>query len=527
MAEKNTHSILETIKKKMLKLDKKAENKAEVSSATKSSSEDEFEDISSGDKKEIKIAENKSEVSQAIDPKFEDDLGLDFGKSEEKKSAKAAPEKYVGSESFKDFELDDLDLDNEEKTFPTSSNIAPAKNLEVVHDSALDISEIEKSEDEVEIEDSSSASRSEVVVGDVGSVDWLGNPVNSPALEADDSLDESGDENIEEGEEEHEENEIHDEDDVVLDQEEESENLEDEKEEDSQEHEELEDDLDLDLDHLEDENLDEINHEENKDDLVEKVSEFSKAQELPSFDDHAIDHDEKTSIEQDSDFKEKIGSEKQSDNLEFLTKSESEIESEKEDDFDFADLEKEEQVTFSVAQNVKAEQEIVPQTLDLEAENVDELNSSSNSQKISQNKDFPEPKIERHEIDIEFEKELMGFAPNASESIRKPVIQKSNQLLNVTPMQNESLPKIEEKIDDLKPATGYESTVRQVSDSVKKLIDAKNVVSGISNFSQSPALAELALHLMEPKIEKWFNDNLPELVEKVVREEIKKMIPKE
>jgi cell pole-organizing protein PopZ len=72
-----------------------------------------------------------------------------------------------------------------------------------------------------------------------------------------------------------------------------------------------------------------------------------------------------------------------------------------------------------------------------------------------------------------------------------------------------------------------DTTVKQVSDSVKKLIDAKNVVAGVSSFSQSPALAEIAAQLMEPKIDKWFNENLSELVEKIVREEIKKLIPKE
>jgi len=32
---------------------------------------------------------------------------------------------------------------------------------------------------------------------------------------------------------------------------------------------------------------------------------------------------------------------------------------------------------------------------------------------------------------------------------------------------------------------------------------------------------------MEPRLEKWLNENLPNLVEKIVREEIRKIIPKE
>lgn len=71
-----------------------------------------------------------------------------------------------------------------------------------------------------------------------------------------------------------------------------------------------------------------------------------------------------------------------------------------------------------------------------------------------------------------------------------------------------------------------EATIKQTTDSVKKLLEAKNVVSGISSFSQSPVLAELATQLLEPKLERWLNDHLAELVEKVVREEIKKIIPK-
>ncbi|MBU6140080.1 MAG: DUF2497 domain-containing protein [Proteobacteria bacterium] len=72
-----------------------------------------------------------------------------------------------------------------------------------------------------------------------------------------------------------------------------------------------------------------------------------------------------------------------------------------------------------------------------------------------------------------------------------------------------------------------EDTIKQTSNSVKKLLDAKNVVLGISNFSQSPMLSELAIQMLEPKLEKWLNENLSQLVEKIVSEEIKKIIPKD
>ena len=67
----------------------------------------------------------------------------------------------------------------------------------------------------------------------------------------------------------------------------------------------------------------------------------------------------------------------------------------------------------------------------------------------------------------------------------------------------------------------------KATESVKKLIDAKNMIEKINNFSQNPALAEIALQLLEPKLEKWLNENLLQIVEKTVQDEIKKIIPKE
>ncbi len=72
-----------------------------------------------------------------------------------------------------------------------------------------------------------------------------------------------------------------------------------------------------------------------------------------------------------------------------------------------------------------------------------------------------------------------------------------------------------------------QKTVTQASDSIKKLLDAKNTVSTVASFAKSDNFNEMALQLMEPKLEKWLNENLPSLVEKIVREEINKIIPKE
>ncbi len=71
-----------------------------------------------------------------------------------------------------------------------------------------------------------------------------------------------------------------------------------------------------------------------------------------------------------------------------------------------------------------------------------------------------------------------------------------------------------------------EETVYQASNSMKKLMEAKNLVNNVGKFSQDETLTKIAMNLMEPKLEKWLNDNLPALVENIVREEIEKIVPK-
>jgi cell pole-organizing protein PopZ len=106
------------------------------------------------------------------------------------------------------------------------------------------------------------------------------------------------------------------------------------------------------------------------------------------------------------------------------------------------------------------------------------------------------------------------------------------QVLEKMPSQKEQAAKVQNDVSRISKSAEFDSmihdeTVRQASDSIKRLIDAKNVVEGISTFSKSPAFSELALQIMEPKLEKWLNENLPHIVENIVRDEIKKIIPKE
>ena len=72
----------------------------------------------------------------------------------------------------------------------------------------------------------------------------------------------------------------------------------------------------------------------------------------------------------------------------------------------------------------------------------------------------------------------------------------------------------------------HEEVIMQSTNSIQKLLDTKEMISGISKFMQSPYPIEIAVQLMEPKLEKWMNENLSSIVEKIVREEISKIIPK-
>lgn len=72
-----------------------------------------------------------------------------------------------------------------------------------------------------------------------------------------------------------------------------------------------------------------------------------------------------------------------------------------------------------------------------------------------------------------------------------------------------------------------QQTVAQASDSIRKLMEAKSAVSTVASFAKGDNLNEIALQLLEPKLEKWLNENLPQIVEQIVREEIAKILPKQ
>jgi hypothetical protein len=451
MAEKNTLSILEIIKKKMSKFDQKSKK-----TVAPASSNEEFQYISSTSKaettaiSELKVSEQKIDTTM---PKFENDLGLeDLATEIDSPISNTSPV----TEALDDFNLDDLDLDSEAKN-PTTDLQTRKEKQNKVDDFNED--EIENFEDEIDIAEDEIAekkveeSSQDAIVEDV---DWLGNKIINDEVEElpvvvtpkIDDLDSTF-------EEENHEEAKHDE---------------------------------LDLEELEEDVLDLENHEEE-----------SATKELAEEDDLNFDDLENLSPK----------------------KLEPQIHKDLDDDLDL-ELEmadKKPEALKTQTSPVMASKN--PSTngidlLDLEMKEKPMLKTPSND-----------------EIDLEFEKEIMGLKPASL-----PEKQIEDFINNPVPLQPQTAQQnydFQSQVFVMNSTKGtnnmsngiHDSTLRQVGDSVRKLVDAKNVVSGISTFSQGPAFVELATHLMEPKLEKWLNEHLPDLVEQIVREEIKKIIPKD
>ncbi len=130
------------------------------------------------------------------------------------------------------------------------------------------------------------------------------------------------------------------------------------------------------------------------------------------------------------------------------------------------------------------------------------LDSSKNSEKTeTKNPTFENNQVNQSQI---------------IENLKDQTIQESNKQLvqdhNSSP-ENVSLSK---------------EVTSKVSQSIQKLMETKNSVVDsspvYSQYIQSSAFNELAIKLIEPKIERWLENNLPQIVEKLVQNEIKKMI---
>lgn len=251
-----------------------------------------------------------------------------------------------------------------------------------------------------------------------------------------------------------------------------------------------EDDLDLnDLDLEDDEPL---KSEVKKDDSQNHDLSFDEDEDFLTFD----DEDEDLEIEELTNKKEDINAE---------PKKQEAI-----SNFD-------EDLDLDIEEPVNTKEEIKPESKKEEVVNhfdEDEEDDFFDSKK-SEDKDF------LSDIDLDSEDEIIE---EKKPEPMKPAVKEMpiiSNLGNISP-----IPVKKDKSDQ--PLIS-EETLQATTVSIKKLIDANNVVHGIKSFSNpnSSAFSELAVQLMEPKLEKWLNDHLANLVEEIVREEIKKIIPKD
>lgn len=156
--------------------------------------------------------------------------------------------------------------------------------------------------------------------------------------------------------------------------------------------------------------------------------------------------------------------------------------------------------------------------------------SQSNFNKL--NKDLIQDEI--IEKTLESSEDKNNLISNLNQNI---VLDKSNKITNdiqenksnensnfINQKFSDSNLKIDQMIDH---KLIHQETIYQANESIKKLIEAKNMIKSVNNYAQNDILNKIAISLMEPKLEKWLNDNLPSMVEEIVRQEIDKIIPKD
>ena len=130
---------------------------------------------------------------------------------------------------------------------------------------------------------------------------------------------------------------------------------------------------------------------------------------------------------------------------------------------------------------------------------------------IPKNIDEDNVKIKKINEDSLFEKNINNVQQNNSKNLE----------LNI---ENNDVDKV--VLEKINYNLIKEEVVYQASNSMRKLMEAKNLVNNVGKFSQDETLTKIAMNLMEPKLEKWLNENLPLMVENIVREEIQKIVPK-
>ncbi len=511
MAEKNTQSILESIKKKLNKFDQKATNKM-------SDLDGEFDYVASAKKEE---SSNHASVVSAVEPGFPSSVpGQEqVSKSVQPEVIPSTTEALQPKIKQKTSDLEELDWDDESSVKPILEKVANSEQNSDSYDE-FEEDDLEDFEEEVDFE-------------------------------------EEEDDFEEESEEAYEEMELETED-RILNFDELTELRSQIKLEHKLEHKDLtEEEKDEEEDGVL--NFDELTQSQPKAGLEQKKS-AEKVEYKNEEEDGVLNFDELTQLkpqtklehkdlaEEEEEKEEEEEQEQEQDrvlNFDEITQpelqvepeqkelAEAEAEEEKDDDLNFDDLEFEEEAKKESSQKVEQPAELDPHDAEL-----DELEREIQKQKeLAKETKKESPK----ELHLELEDELLGIKPvevvAPVEKVTEPAIALQEmpalpkiELKDSSSAQEPSSVQVQAPNTQIIEKRGLvldEATVKQTTDSVKKLLDARNVVSGIANFSQSPVLAELAMQMLEPKLEKWLNENLSQMVETIVREEIKKIVSRD
>lgn len=285
----------------------------------------------------------------------------------------------------------------------------------------------------------------------------------------------------------------------------------------------LEEDFEEEMPDLEDDDLEtDLEENDSEEDLEEDDLEENHSESDPEESDSEADLEEHLDLEEDNKADEDSEEDFQEENIVAEEKNSTEKSSE--------NSEEEFLIKSPNHQELKTEEQ--PEKSD--EDELEELLRQEASAKIEEAaKQLKPATVDKSEFLAKTNKSPV-YIPILEEPARSAEI----DFINPAPLQKEvqtnDLPKktftnVDEFLthNDVEESLLNQKTASNVADSIKKLVDAKNVVSGVTSFSKSEAFADIAAQLMEPRLEKWLNENLPSLVEKIVRDEIKKIIPKE
>ena len=140
------------------------------------------------------------------------------------------------------------------------------------------------------------------------------------------------------------------------------------------------------------------------------------------------------------------------------------------------------------------------------------------------------PKTEKqnssnHSLDLEEESSKEDSIENDDDLLEEEIDDKKEYDKKI-PDQNQQSYQQQSKPDMIS-----RKVMDEAQQSIKKLVQAVPKKQEML-FERSPAfrsgetIEDIVISMLRPKLEQWFNENLPLMVEKIVREEIKKIIPK-